>query len=178
MGLRGKFGETHAYKRIRGKMNMVALPGSPDVLNASQKARQERFIRAANYARAQMTDPQMKAEYATGVTRKKSTAFVVALTDSLNAPEVTEIKTSDYLGKVGDEIRVVATDDFRVVRLRVIIKSADGTELERGEAVQDVKNSDTWHYSATVANPSVAGTIVSATAFDIPDNETTLEKVL
>ena len=91
---------------------------------------------------------------------------------------MTEIKVTDYLGAVGDEIRIVATDDFRVVRVRVIIRTSDGKELERGEAVQDAKNSDTWHYTATVANPSVAGTIVAATAFDIPDNETTLEKVL
>ena len=178
MGLRGKFGETHAYKRIRGKMNMVSLPGSPDVLSATQQLAKERFIKAANYAKAQLADPQMKAEYETGITLNKSTAFVVALTDSLTAPKVAEIKVMDYLGAVGDEIRIVATDDFRVVRVRVIIRASDGKELERGEAVQDVKNSDTWHYTATVANPSVAGTIVSATAFDIPDNETTLAKVL
>ena len=91
---------------------------------------------------------------------------------------MSEIRTSDYVGAVGDPIRITATDDFKVVRLRVILRASDGNELERGDAVQDVKNSDTWHYTATVTNPSVAGTTISATAFDTPDNETTLEKVL
>lgn len=178
MGLRGKFGETHAYKRIRGKMAMVSLPGSPDQLSETQKAIKDRFLRAVRYAKAQINDEKMLAEYEKGITQKKNSAYVVALTDWLNAPKVSEIRTSDYVGAVGDPIRITATDDFKVVRLRVILRASDGNELERGDAVQDVKNSDTWHYTATVTNPSVAGTTISATAFDTPDNETTLEKVL
>jgi hypothetical protein len=177
-GLQGKFGETHTYKKIRGKVHMVGLPDMPDEPTEKQKAVRERFARAAGYASAMFSDPMMKAEYEKGINAKKNTAYLVALSDSLNAPKVKEIKASDYLGVIGNDIRVVATDDFKVVRLRVIVKGSDGRELERGDAAQDVRYSDTWHYAATVSNPVVAGSTISVTAFDFADNETTLERVL
>jgi hypothetical protein len=178
-GLRGKFGDTHTYKKIRGKTHMVNLPDTPEELSPVTKAFNERFTRAAKYAKARLQDSAMFAEYQTGITPKKNSAYLVAVSDSLNAPKVSAINTSDYIGAVGNDIRITAKDDFKVIRVRVIITGAGGIELERGEAVQDAMgNEDIWHYAATVANPSVAGTTISVTAFDHPANETTLEKVL
>ena len=72
MGLRGKFGETHTYKRIRGKMAMVSLPGSPDQLSETQKAIKDRFLRAVRYAKAQINDEKMLAEYVRGLRKRKT----------------------------------------------------------------------------------------------------------
>ena len=177
-GIRGKFGETHSYRKVRGKMQMVSLPDREAAPSEKQKQIQEQFLKASNYAKAQMLDLVMKAEYQTGITKTKHSAFIVALTDVLNAPKVNEIDTSDYRGKVGDIIAIQATDDFKVIRVRVIITSAEGSEIERGEAVQDLTLKNTWRYAATVANPVLAGSTVSVTAFDIPQNKTTLDKVL
>lgn len=177
-GLSGKMGDTHTYRKLRGKMYMVNLPEKGGPLSESQKVVNAKFLKAAKYAKAQTDDPAMKEVYQKGVTTKKFNAYLVAVSDSLNAPKVNKIKVADYEGSIGDIITIDATDDFKVTRVRVIILGSDGKKLERGEAVQDLKNDDVWRYTATVANPSVTGSIISVTAFDLPDNETTLEMEL
>jgi hypothetical protein len=174
----GKMGETHAYRKVRGKMYMVNLPEKGRELPDSQKAFISRFQKAASYAKAQIDDVDSKAMYEAGITGKKYSAYLVAVSDFLNAPKVNEINTGDYKGAVGNVIKIDATDDFKVTRVRVIIRNADGSELERGEAVQDLKTKFIWRYTATAANPSLAGSKISVTAFDTPENETTMEKVL
>lgn len=177
-GLSGKLGETHAYRKIQGKMYMVTLPEKGKPLREDQKVFITKFQRAASYAKAAVKIDEVRATYATGITQKKQNAYTVALSDVLNPPKVNEIKASDYNGQAGDEIRVDATDDFRVVRVRVTIYDADGNKLEVGEAFQDLKHSHLWRYSATAPNPAVKGSRISVTAFDMADNETTQELTL
>ena len=174
----GKMGETHVYRKVRGKMHMVNLPETGAPPTERQNLFNERFLKASNYAKAQMADPIFKEMYKTGITDKKLNAYIVAVSDALNAPKVNGIKATDYEGAIGDVITIDATDDFKVTRVRVIILGSDGQKLERGEAVQDIKRSHIWRYTATVVNPSVPGCTISVTAFDTPDNETTAELVL
>jgi hypothetical protein len=176
--LSGKMGETHVYRKVRGKMQMVNRPATGGPKSDRQKVFNARFLKAANYAKAQMKDDTFKSLYQSGVTDKKINAYIVAVSDALNAPVVNEIKAVDYKGAVGNVITIDAIDDFKVVRVRVIILGNDGHELERGEATQDPKQTHIWRYTATAANLSVTGSTISVTAFDLPDNETTLEKVL
>lgn len=174
----GKMGNTHAYRKLRGKMYMVNLPAKPEVLHPNQKAFKSRFQKAANYAKAQTEDPETRAMYETGITEKKTSAYLVALSDMLTAPVINFVKANWYRGAVGDIITIDATDDFKVTQVLVVITAADGTELESGKAVQDPKLKHLWRYTATVANPAVAGSRISATAFDLPQNETKMEVVL
>lgn len=143
-----------------------------------QEAVQGKFLQAVSYARGQTADSVSGAEYARGISPKKRNAFVVAVSDYLNAPKVNQIKTRDYNGTVGSVILIDATDDFKVTRVKVVILGSNGKMLEQGDAVQDPKNANIWKYTARVANPSVAGSKVTATAFDMPDNEASLEVVL
>lgn len=177
-GLSGKLGETHAYRKIQGKMYMITLPEKGKPVRDDQKVFITRFQRAASYAKAAIQIDDVKAVYATGITQKKQSAYMVALSDVLNPPKVNEIKASDYNGNVGDEIRVDATDDFRVVRVRITIYDVDGNKLEVGEAFQDLRHSHLWRYSATAPNPAVKGSRISVMAFDMADNETTQELTL
>ncbi|CAN5522013.1 hypothetical protein BH10BAC4_BH10BAC4_13260 [soil metagenome] len=175
----GFLGGSLAVRKVNGKVVIKNRPerkmGDPSV---KQQAVQKKFLKAAKYAKTQMEDADLKALYETGITEKKKNAFAVAFSDSINAPEVSEIKTAEFTGAAGDIIKIIATDDFKVVRVKVVITGADANILEKGEAVQDKKNAELWRYFTTVANPSLGGTKISATAFDTPDNETTLEKVL
>jgi hypothetical protein len=57
------------------------------------------------------------------------------------------------------------------------LRSADGTLLEKGQAVEDENGRD-WIYTSQVANPSLSGTTIQVTAEDIPKNLATLEAVL
>ena len=59
----------------------------------------------------------------------------------------------------------------------VLITDKTGTVLEKGEAAPTPKLY-TWKYTATVANPSLAGTIITAIAVDKPGNKAALEVTL
>lgn len=174
----GKMGETHSYRKVRGKMYMVNLPEKGNTLRDDQKTFITRFQRGVNYAKLQMEDPLAKEMYQKGITPRKHSAYLVALSDRLNAPQVHEIKVAEYNGAIGDSIVIDATDDFKVTRVRVTISDPDGTKVEQGFAVQDAKVPERWVYTTTEANPSAKGSTISVTAFDTPQNETTLEKVV
>jgi hypothetical protein len=177
-GLSGKMGETHIYRKVRGKMQMVNLPATGREPSNRQKEFNEKFLKATKYAKAQMADAGAKVQYEEGINDRKHTAYLVAVSDSLVPPQVNQIKAEDYRGVIGDVIKIDATDDFRVLRVRVVILGADGKRLEQGDAIQDVKNLHIWRYACTVPNPSPEGSSILVTAFDMPDNEATGVKVL
>jgi hypothetical protein len=173
-------GEKVSVRKLNNRVVVTNRPqrklGPP---TEKQLAVQDKFLEATQYARAQTEDPETLAIYTKGITnKKKQNAFGLALTDYLNAPKVNAIKAGDYKGVAGDVIKVHATDDFKVTRVRVIISDSAGKQIEQGEAIQDVKKNHIWSYTATVANATLTGSKITATAFDIPENETTLELVL
>jgi hypothetical protein len=64
-------------------------------------------------------------------------------------------------------------DDFRVTGVQVEIQAANGTLLEKGNAVQQVNGVD-WTYTATQANNLLTGSKINAIATDVPGNTGTL----
>ena len=150
---------------------------SPTGTDKSEKAR-ERFLDASYYATRQTANPETKALYAQGITNKKHSAYLVAMSDFLVAPEVQSISTIDYRGRVGDPIAIRAKDDFMVTRVKVEILDSAGVLLEEGDAVTDETARQLWKYVATAANATPAGTTIRATAFDKPGNIGSLEKVI
>jgi hypothetical protein len=78
---------------------------------------------------------------------------------------------------VGDVIVVHAMDDFKVNAVRIAIHNADGELIEEGAAVEDAGGLS-WSYAVTQANANVAGSKITATAIDIPENEGSLEVTL
>ncbi|CAN5528815.1 hypothetical protein BH10BAC4_BH10BAC4_24220 [soil metagenome] len=177
--LSGVFGESVSFRKIRGRVVAKNRPKRKmPPASEDQIAIQKKFVKASKYAKAQMLDAERSALYETGITLKKKNAFLVAISDALNAPEVNEIRTTEYKGAVGNIIKIDAVDDFKVARVIATITDNNGNELEQGEAVNDAKNPSVWRYTALVGNPGVKGSTISVTAFDHADNETTLEKVL
>jgi hypothetical protein len=175
----GLLGEKVSVRKVNNRLLVTNRPqlklGQP---TAKQLAVREKFLEATEYAKEQTADPATLAVYATGIRGKKRTAFAVALSDYLNAPNVSTINAGDYHGAVGDTIRIHAKDDFKVTRVKVTILNGAGQLLEQGDAIQNPKKKHIWMYSATVANATLTGSKISATAFDMPENETTLDLVL
>ena len=87
------------------------------------------------------------------------------------------IKSSDYAGAIGDTI-IKATDDFKVVRVKVVIVDCDGVILEQGDAAPSFRKPFIWKYQASAVNPNIKGTIIRVKAFDKPGNGTSAEIVL
>ena len=73
-------------------------------------------------------------------------------------------------GRPPDLVTINASDDFRVTEVKVFIYSSDGTEIERGNAVNAHLKPLIWKYKTTLKNPKVGGSMIKAIAFDMADN--------
>ncbi|HYG37428.1 MAG TPA: hypothetical protein VD908_02360 [Cytophagales bacterium] len=117
-----------------------------------------------------MLDPTSKAAYATKISDKLNSAYMVAMTDFLNAPTVDQLDLSGYAGQAADKILVQASDDFRVASVFVSILSADDAVIESGPAIENANGE--WEYTATVANAEVATSKYQIQVKDKPGNMT------
>jgi len=70
---------------------------------------------------------------------------------------------------------VNAKDDFRVALVKVSIHSAAGVLIEEGNAILDPIKRRLWNYTATQNNATATGSVISATATDLPGNFGSLE---
>jgi hypothetical protein len=184
--LTGKLGKTLSFRQIRGKKYLVKASKDRDASAPKQLVVQRRFKNAVQYAKwqtdtAKSGNPNVaesRALYEKGITADKTSAYAVAFSDYLKVPEVHVIDAQEYQGAIGDVIEVEASDDFMVTAVKLVITSADGTVLERGNAVMSVDSNLKWLYKATVANSVRAGTTLMATAVDRPGNTGSLQVVL
>lgn len=172
----GTLGKEIVFRDWDGKTVVAKAPkrrkGQP---TPEQAETQEKFLLASRYAKAVITgqDPGIRDAYG-AVLKPRQNIYSRALEDFISPPKVVSITTSDYTGAVGNKIKVRATDDFRVTVVIVEIRTANGTLLERGNAVLQANGLD-WIYTATQANNPLAGSKIKAIATDVPGNEGTLE---
>jgi hypothetical protein len=158
------------FRTVKGQLQIVKKSEKRKrKRSAKQLQSQLKFRGAAMYARAQISIPEFKALYQTGITEKKTTAYQVALTDYMTPPQVKFIDPS-YHGVVGESIIIEAVDDFSVTKVEVMIEDGDGTIIEKGEAKVVDSKAHLWGYKVNVANPNVVGTRISAYAYDKPYN--------
>ncbi|MGC3944195.1 MAG: hypothetical protein QM762_06700 [Chryseolinea sp.] len=166
----GVLGKTIVFRQTVNGPVMANAPKKPDVYHPTQIALQNRFRDATQYANCQKVNDDARAMYATGIGKKRNSVYQVAVADYLKAPEVKRITTDDYWGNIGNEIFIYATDDFSVASVLVVITSSAGDEIERGQAVLSELLRNTWIYTTTSSNQTIAGTAITATAKDIPGN--------
>ncbi|MEJ1237750.1 hypothetical protein WBG78_06470 [Chryseolinea sp. T2] len=170
----GMLGGTFVVRQVKGQVVISIRPQKRKSPTDHQLKTKARFGQAVDYSKAQMANPAMKELYATGVNDRLTSPYSVAVTDYLKAPEIREINTMGYSGRIGDEIRIFAVDDFRIQWVTVEIYDADGVQIESGEAQTNVMYS--WIYEARVNNPHPTGSRIVVRAADIPGNVT--EKML
>lgn len=179
---KGSLGKELVFREWDGKTVVAKSPkartGAP---TPDQAELQERFLIASRYGKAikDSVDRSLADAYALAL-RPRQNLYSRAMEDFLSPPIVKVIDQRSYLGAAGDKIVIRAVDDFRVTRVRAEIYAADGTLLEAGDASPNLNGLD-WTYTATRVNsaPSgLAGCKIRATAFDIPNNEGTLEVTL
>ncbi|MES2380007.1 MAG: hypothetical protein V4538_03135 [Bacteroidota bacterium] len=175
-GLSGMLGGTLVFRSVGDKTVVATAPSTSKVPTVAQKNQRERFQQAVLYAKSQMADPIIKAEYETHAKGSGApNAYNIAVADFFNAPDITEIDLSKYLGKKGDTIRIRVTDDFKVESVSVEITNDKGTE--KGNAVMQANKLD-WLYTVIDDNTSTVGNKIVIKAYDMPGNETKEEQVL
>ena len=174
-GASGKLGDMLVIRQQGGQTILSVAPGpSKTEPSEAQKLQRSRFQQAVIYAKAQMADPDSKAEYGEKAKGNK-TAYNVAVADFFAAPNIDEIDVANYTGSLGDTIRVRATDDFKVTQVKVTIINADGSLVEEGDAVLQPNDLD-WVYTATAENSSLDGDRILVQAMDQPGNVTEQEQ--
>jgi hypothetical protein len=166
----GMLGETIVFRQGPTGPVMANAPKKPTSVHENQVAARERFLDAVQYAKRQTAKDDVKAMYATGITKKLPSAYQVAVTDYLTVPRIKQIDADAYLGGAGQPINVHASDDFRVASVAVLIKSAAGEDIERGQAIMAEDMRDVWVYTTTLGNPSFTGSAITTTVKDIAGN--------
>jgi hypothetical protein len=176
-GLSGKIGDLLVFRQVDGKTVVSqAASKTPKTESKKQATHRKRFQQAVLYAQIALESPESGELYKAAAATKNKRAFNIAVADFFNAPDIESIDLSEYQGKAGDRIRIVARDDFAVKSVKVRIINSDGSIVEEGEAVQSV--SALWIYTATRDNENLEGDKIVVTASDLPGNVTEEEQII
>jgi hypothetical protein len=177
-GARGNVGKQFVFRRRGDKTHIMRMPVFKNKIpTAQQKERRELFSFAASYAAGAMSIPALKKQYQQEV-QPAQTAYNIAFRDYLKAPKVNSIDASRYTGMPGSTIGIDATDDFRVVRVIISIHSAAGLLIEEGDAAINPIDWSKWTYTTRQINSLLAGSVIRATALDIPQNKGIFEMTI
>ncbi|MDR1340484.1 MAG: hypothetical protein LBK58_10595 [Prevotellaceae bacterium] len=170
-GLSGKIGDLLVFRQRDGQTIVSKIPEQQKNASEKQVELRKRFQQATVYAKIAASTPGVKELYAEAAKKRRGmTAYSVAVADYFNAPDIDNVDLSEYAGAEGDEIRIIASDDFAVKSVHVQISNADGYTIEEGYAVNSI--GDLWIYTATANNESPDGCKIVVSASDMPGNVT------
>ena len=176
-GLSGKVGKIFVYRQRGGETIVATPPVRTAPPSQKQIQQQEKFARAATYARNALLDPTLKADYTAEAKKRQNVSpYNMAMTDFLRPPQITNVDHSAYTGDTSDQkIIIEVADAFKVVSVKVKITAANSSTLEEGNAT--LVNGK-WQYTTTATNDTLTGTKITLTATDRPGNTTTKEVTL
>jgi hypothetical protein len=115
----------------------------------AQLNHREHFKEAVRHAQVALEDPAMLAFYEMIAEQRDSNAYAVAVTDYLVAPSFKSLDLSQYKGQVGDPIVIRAVDDIGLAEVEVTLSANNGTQIEKGKALEDRVHAGYWTYIAT-----------------------------
>jgi hypothetical protein len=177
-GLSGKLGNDLVFRQSHGRTILSTAPQRTGEDSNAQELHKDKFKKAIQFAKVQMSIPEIKEEYKKSAKEKGMySAYNLAVADYFHAPEIGDLIFKDYHGEVGDKIEIIAFDDFKVEHVEIEIYHNDGSLVEKGLASKNGSDFE-WEYAATVANTEYAGDKIVVKAFDYPGNETDKEFVL
>jgi hypothetical protein len=174
--IRGQIGDL-VFKRYGDEVIISRKPDLEGVEpTAAQQAIRERFRQAALYGKMVMADPEAKALYEEAARAKGQPLFSLMVADFLNAPSVDLVDLAGYTGAIGDEIVILASDDFDVVGVSLSLTDAGGNPIESGQAVETPADSGRWVYAATAAAPTGTTVRIAVTVADRPGGQAQAEE--
>ncbi|MEO5977943.1 MAG: hypothetical protein ABIS36_07325 [Chryseolinea sp.] len=168
-GVSGKIGEM-IIRQYNGKTVVSKRPEKSNVSTQSQREKRNRFSEASRYARTHMNNPELKAMYETGMTEKKRSPYLVATTDFLTPPTVHHVVMPKSPGRVGAKLQIKATDDFKVVSVKVSILDYDGKLVESGNAKPAPSSKTHWNYKLKITSALSSENVVIVEASDFAGN--------
>lgn len=179
LGLSGKFGRQFIFRNAKGQTIVARNGNKKRKKTQAQKDQIKRFREAVIYAKAALADEAKKAAYTEKASRIPHlvSAYNIAVADYLHYPEIDEINVNEYTGQAGEEIIISATDNFKVVSVKVEIRQSDDTLVEKGIA-EIAPTGVEWIYTTTSVNATLAGSKIIVSVTDTPGHVTTKEAVI
>ena len=91
----------------------------------------------------------------------------LAMSDFLKDPVIVAVKSDTYKGHAGDTIIVIGGDNFKIIRLGVVVRDAQRRRLEEGFAIPvEPSLFATWFYTAQNDLPPGQVVTLEVTATD------------
>jgi hypothetical protein len=164
--LSGTIGDLVFARLKNGKVIARRRPVRTAAKKAGELANQEEFILAVAYAKAVWNShPELQRKYQAAAREQGRQGFHLAKADFRLPPRIGDVDLTGYRGNVGDKIRVIATDDFEVREVLVVLRRLDGAFIEQGAAVL---TDGIWNYQAQTQVPAGETVTVEAIAIDHP----------
>jgi hypothetical protein len=153
----GRIGDLIFYQADGQNLSRTVPQATLEERSVKQEANSGRFTAAQRYAATALADPALKAAYKAPC-RGHQNPRNLAIRDAMRPPVVGSINLEGY-----------ATDDFRVVEVKVTIRGSQGEVIEEGLAELKSDKGD-WCYTARMEVPSGQTVSVTAAAKDNPGN--------
>lgn len=169
-GLSGQVGE-FVFRQRFGKTFVMKKPVFSGKTSPAQADNRSRFREASRYAKAAISDPELKLFYRSRAKYGQS-EYNAAVGDFCHAPVIGKIDASAYDGSVGCRIKVSVTDEGKVISVKVKIHKSGSMLLEEGEAMLQADGLH-WVYTATVRHDALTGLVITVSATDLPGNSAT-----
>jgi hypothetical protein len=142
---------------------------------AGQERGQDRLRLGNDYVHAVMSNPELRPVYTSEAEKRRKRTCDVAISDFLADPVITSVDATKYNGLAGGWLLVMTGDEFKVVRVRVVIRSADGKRLEDGLAVRaEADSARVWMYTAKESLAPGQTLTIEVMATDRPGHSRTM----
>jgi hypothetical protein len=175
-GVSGKIGDLLQFRQRNGKTIIAKIAARSGKVAPAQQQVRDKFRQAAAYARSVIKNPAIREIYESRASGG-ITPYNLALKDFFTSPVISGVDLAAYIGDTGNPITITATDDTKVVEVKVQIVESNGNILEEGLASQQGEQ-DAWVYTASAFNNNPSGSRVVVQVRDLPGNTTTREFVL
>jgi ribosomal silencing factor RsfS len=171
-GLSGMLGGTLVFRRVGSKTIVSVVPSTTKAPTEAQQTQRGAFLQAVQYAKGQMSNPTIKAEYeALARGKGQPNAYNIAVADYFKAPDITQIDLSEYSGAEAQFIKITAMDDFKVRSVSVEVFNLAGDVIESGDAVMQSDSFD-WVFTTTSSAGVATGLNIVIKATDMAGNVT------
>jgi hypothetical protein len=162
-GLSGKMGDwVYRYSKDKKKTYIGEMPVRTGEQTPGQLNQQERFTDASGYAAEAMTIPALQEFYTALAEELGISPNNAAIGDYMSVPVIKPLDLSGYKGQVGDPIVIRVTAKFGLASLEVAIDRQDGSNVEKGQAVEF--GSGRWIYAASQPVPLGTDIFIEVTA--------------
>jgi len=175
-GFSGKFADDLEFRQVDGKTIFTKRRLITKEPTAKQLETRSKFRNAASFASAAIENEEASVVYKQmAEVQGLRSAYLAAVTDYFTLPEIGDVYTGNYKGKIGDVLNIRPKVQMKVTSAAVRILDANGVELEAGNAIAiELK----WKYTCTKANANVPGSKIVVTARDRQGKESVYEKML